>query len=343
MNEHESHHEELLVGWVDGTLDSESQAVVEQLISADPELERRLDMMRRNRGLAARLVDPPVPADLDDQIEREVARPLLSSRSPGQYRRRSRPPVSLSWARRPALAAAVIMCGVGLLAALVLINPLQIFVPADSPQIVRNPNAMDPFQIGRMAGGADVVGGGARGQIFGDAPSVEITVAPEPLALVLPASSDDDMLAMLRLLALRTDSTLLVNASAADLLDPALEASAAGGGSGEPPPLMEIEGVLLGDASQVPTMDDQFVYADLGATWTVTTTLERFEEFLQVLDEIAESRGELVLLEDHLNPVAGGDWFKTLRARNRWRTWTDGAGTEMIEIPVFVADPSEVE
>ena len=342
MSDHESHHEELLLGWVDGTLDPEQQAVVEQLIGVDPELGRRLEAMRRHRRLAGGLADPPVPDDLDHQIERAIARPLLSPPSPGQYRRRNRPPVSLAWVRRPALAAAVILCATGLLAALVLINPLQIFVPADAPQITRNPNAMDSFRTGRVDGG-DVIGGGGGERIFGAAATDDIVVAPQPLALVLPASNDDDMLAMLRLLALRTDATLLVNASAADLLDPALEASAAGGGSGEPPLLMEIEGVLLGDASQVPTMDDQFVYADLGATWTVTTTLERFEEFLQVLDEIAESRGELVLLEDHLNPVAGGDWFKTLRARNRWRTWTDGAGTEMIEIPVFVADPSEVE
>ena len=101
---------------------------------------------------------------------------------------------------------------------------------------------------------------------------------------------------------------------------------------------MEIEGVLLGDASLVPAMADQFAYAEQGAVWTVTITLDRFEAFLQVLDEVVDSEGELVLLDDHLDPEAvRGDWSKTLRARKRWREWSDGEGTTMIEIPVFVA------
>lgn len=342
MTDHESHHDELLLGWVEDTLAPEDRARVEAMFAADPDLARTLESMRRHRMLVGRLVDPPVPSDLDAQVERVLARPLLSAPSPGQYRRRNRPPISMSRLRRPALAAAVVVCGLGLLATVVMINPLRLFAPPQSPLIARNPDAMDLFRTD-VIGGGGIVGGGSRSGSFGATRSAEVVIDPEPLALVLPLADDDEMLAMLRLLALRTDATLLANASAADLLDPALQASSAGGGSSEPPLLLEVEGVLLGDASLVPTMDDQFVYAGLGAVWTVTITLDRFESFLQVLDEVAASRGELVLLEDHLAPDDEGGWSKTIRARNRWRTWEGATGDTMIEIPVFLAEPTEAD
>ncbi|MEE2718830.1 MAG: hypothetical protein VX727_03495 [Planctomycetota bacterium] len=341
MIDHESRHDELLLGWVEETLDAEDRAVVDGMIAANPELGRTLESMRRHRRLAGELVDPPVPSDLESQVERVVARPMLSRSAPGQYRRRNRPSMSLAWLRPSARIAAMFLCGFGLLAAIVLLNPLQLFAPTDAPEIVRDPDLMRSFSAQRSAEQpieADTP------EVYGGSVVAGLVVDPEPLALVLPSSDEDTTLSLLRMLAMRTDATLLVNGSPADLLDPALEASASGGsrGSGEPPLLMEIEGVLLGDASLVPTMSDQFAYAEQGAIWTVTITLERFEVFLQVLDEVVDSEGELVLLDDHLDPeVAGGDWTKTLRARDRWRQWSVGDGTTMIEIPVFLAPATE--
>lgn len=343
MTDDRTRQDELLLGWVEDTLDDHDRAVVEDLIAADPGLARTLEAMRRHRLAARELVDPPVPADLDSQVERVGARPMLSSHAPGQYRRRARPPMSLAWMRSSTRVAAMVLCGLGLLAALVLVNPLRLFAPADAPDIARDPDLMQSFNMQRSGNGPAEADSP---DVFGDAIVGGVVVDPEPLALVLPNVDDEAALSMLRMLAMRTDATLLVNGSAADLLDPALEAAAGGGSRGEPrgtaPLLMEIEGVLLGDASLVPSMDDQFVYSDHGAVWTVTITLERFETFLQVLDELVDSEGELVLLDDHLeSDAAGGAWARALRAREHWRLWSTGDGTTMIEIPVFVSPATD--
>jgi len=334
MIDHAS-QDDLLLGWIEGTLEPPQQQVVDRMIAADEDLGRRLHAMREQRRLLAVLEDPEMPADLLDQVERAVARPMLSTRSPGSFRRSNSPLVRPVPLRRVLPMAAMFLVGFGVLAALVLLNPLQWLssTPEEHVSYGANSELIHSFFA---KGEADVEGP------FGDSSSIitgsEVVVDPEPLALVLSPGEDEVMLGMLRTLALRTDATLLVNASPRDLLDPSLEASVVGSRSrpDAAPLLMEVEGVLLGDASRVPTVEDQFAYAREGAMWTVTIPMNRFEEFLLVLDELSADSSALVLLEDHL---ATGDeavgWSQAIRARQQWQLWRNGDAETMIEIPIF--------
>ena len=348
-------HEDLMLGWIEDTLDAAQRLQLELLISDDPALGRRLESMREQRLLISGLEDPPAPSDLFDQVERAVARPLLSSATPGQFRRHNRPSMILFEIRRRLPIAAMFTLGLGFLAVLFLLNPLQWFQSPNDMQVAI-PDSAQKIQT-LLAGGQEVPQPGepeSFGMVGGMVPGT-----PPPLALVLAAGNQEAALRMLRTLAMRTDATLLANASPLDLMGPTLMASGtpefggsggsanrgvggggrgggantAGGGNSI---LMEVEGVLLGDASQVPTIEDQFAFADEGAEWTVTIPLERFEGFLLVLDELAADGSALVLLEDHLTPDAkGGRWSQLIRARKEWKRWQGAPADTMIVIPVF--------
>ena len=327
--------DDLLLGWIEDTLEPHEQRVVEEMIAADETLGRQLHAMRDQRRLMVDLKDPDMPRDLFEQVERAVARPMLSADSPGAFRRNNQSSTVFLPLRRVLPMAAMFLMGLGLLAALVMLNPLQWM--SDTPE-GQATNGADPELIRSLFARDDFGSGEPDADESLAIVTGEPAVPPMPLALVLPSAEDEAMLKMLRTLALRTDATLLVNASPKDLLDPALRASLIGGAAQptERPILMEVEGVLLGDASRVPSMDDQFAYAREGAVWTVTIPLHRFESFLQVLDELSADGSSLILLEDHL-AIDGdaGRWSQSIRARQQWQQWRSGDGQEMIVIPIF--------
>jgi len=334
MIDHAS-QDDLLLGWIEGTLEPSQQQAVDRMIAADEDLGRRLYAMREQRQLMAGLQDPEMPADLLDQVERAVARPMLSARSPGSFRRSNSPLVRPVPLRRVLPMAAMFLLGLGLLASLVMLNPLQ-WLWGTPEEHVRYGANSELIHSMFAPGEPDVDSPSGDSSLIITA-GAEV-VDPVPLALVLSPEEDEALLEMLRTLALRTDATLLVNASARDLLDPTLDASMTGSPilPDAAPLLMEVEGVLLGDASRVPTMEDQFAYARQGAVWTVTIPMHRFEEFLLVLDELSPDSSSLILLEDHLatDREAAG-WSQVIRARQQWELWRNGDAETTIEIPIF--------
>ncbi|MDG2200182.1 MAG: hypothetical protein P8K80_03255 [Phycisphaerales bacterium] len=332
--------DDLLLGWIEDSLEPHEQRAVEEMIAADEALARQLHAMRDQRRLMVDLKDPDMPGDLFEQVERAVARPMLSAGSPGSFRRNNQSAPKSLPLRRVLPMAAMFLIGLGLLAALVMLNPLQWM--SNSPQ-EQAANGADPEFIRSLFAREEAGLDESDGEILVGRVVERPVAPPVPLALVLPRADDEAMLKMLRTLALRTDATLLVNASPRDLLDPALEASVYGT-SNQPdsaPLLMEVEGVLLGDASRVPTMQDQFTYAREGAVWTVTIPMHQFEEFLLVLDELSADSSALVLLEDHL--ATDGEavgWSQAIRARQQWELWRNGDAESMIEIPIFSVSPA---
>lgn len=338
-----------MLGWIEGTLDATQRRELELLISDDPGLGRRLESMKKQRLLISGLEDPPAPSDLFDQVERAVARPLLSSTAPGQFRRHNRSSRVLIGIRRRLPVAAMFMLGLGFLAVLFLLNPLQWFQsPSDMQQASVSESTL---QMQGLIAGMQETRKSSEPEAYGTEDG-EVLGTPPPLALVLATKDQASALRMLRTLAMRTDATLLANASPLDLMDPELlasgtpgqfgasaggaSASRAGGRSGDASILMEVEGVLIGDASQVPTIEDQFSFAGDGAEWTVTIPLERFEDFLLVLDELSADGSALVLLEDHLvSDARGGRWSQLIRARKEWKRWQNAPPDTMIVIPVF--------
>lgn len=338
MNQQER-QEARWLGWIEGTLDPADHRLVEEERSADSALATRLDAMQQDRDRIAHLVDPESPADLFDQVERVAARPMLAPAQPGQYRRVSRVGAFRVRMRGMLPMAAMILIGFGLLAALILLNPIQRLFPA-SEDVASNTTPSTPGAIPSFLAGRSEPGSPEDDHVVVEtSPELIEVVQPTPLALVLPPSGEEETLAMLRSLALRTKSTLLVNASPADLMDPALEASIPGPVSSDRPvpALMEVEGIILGDADRLPSIEDQFAYARQGAIWTVTLSLDEFDAFLLVLDELAEDKASLLLLEDHLDlETSGSPWMRAMRARvelNRWRIGNDDA---MIVVPVFL-------
>ncbi|MDG2291940.1 MAG: hypothetical protein P8L37_04715, partial [Phycisphaerales bacterium] len=283
-------HEERLLAWVEGALDPADARILETELKSNPELFNRLKAMRDDRAKIGALPEPPPPPDLLQRVEMAMTRPMLAippDSVPGRFRRRKhRSEVRVLLQSRFRMAALIIV-GIGLFSALLLFNPFAgMFSSSD--------NARRPASAGDMSDWL-AVGKGAPAASVAPPQTVapgDVAILPEPLAMVL--GSDADALAMLRELTLQVDGTLVRNASAADFNESGLGASADtqsihdGGFDLEPT-------LLLGDADQSPSFDDQFLYAASGAIYTIAVPLSRLDALLLALDERAGTDASVLL------------------------------------------------
>lgn len=332
MNQQEQ--ETRWLGWIEDELDQRDQSAVEDEMQADPELASRLHAMKRDRQGVAMLDEPESPSDLLAQVEREIARPMLStSGQPGHYRRRQHLGTFHRRVRQGLPMAAMILVVFGLFAVLLLVNPFDGLFRSTPGTASAPPVAGDqPALFIAEEQPADV----DDGAVVPEPVVASVAVEPSPLALILPPIEHEQAKSLLRALALRTNATLLRNASPADLDDPSLEASETVSRPGSPS-LGDEDRVLLGDIDATPSIRDQFTFAKSGATWTVTIPLHELDGFLATLDEITEQDATLILLADHLDEnAAGSSWMQAMRARDQLVLWRQGDADAMVVVPVFI-------
>lgn len=322
-------NEQYWLAWVEGELDPVEARALQEQLQSDPELLKRLMAMRLDRERFSALPIPAPPSDFLQRVETAMTRPMLAipaHTAPGRFRRRKhRSDVRMLLQRRLRLAA-MIALAIGICTLAVRFNPFaNIFsvsdtVTSSSPtgDWLATSTGMAPTQ---------------RDPLMSTAP-IEEVVLPEPLAMLV--GSDTDVLTMLRETALQVGCTLVRNASPADFNQNGLSASSSSSGEGREGEVDLEPTLMLGDADQAPSFEDQFLYADAGSVYTITVPLSQLDLLLAALDERAGADASVLLLDDYLKKDVSPDWIRTIRARRAVSSWTRTEDDPMIVVPIFI-------
>lgn len=324
MGDNEQHW----LAWVEGELDPMEACALQEQLQSDPELLKRLMAMRLDRERFSALPIPAPPSDLLQRVETAMTRPMLAipaHSAPGRFRRRKhRTDVRMLLQRRLRLAA-MIALAIGIFSLGVRFNPFaNIFSMSDTA--ISSAPTVDWLATGTVMAPTEV-------DPLASSPLAQVVVHPTPLAMLV--GSDTDVLTMLRETVLQVGCTLVRNASPADFTQTGLSASSSTeedrGGAVDLEPTL-----VLGDADQAPSFEDQFLYADAGSIYTITVPLSQLDLLLAALDERAGADASVLLLDDYLKMDVSPDWIRTIRARRAVSSWTRSEDDPVIVIPIFI-------
>ncbi|MEE3002529.1 MAG: hypothetical protein VX908_07550 [Planctomycetota bacterium] len=329
------HDEARWLAWIEGELDEAATREVEARMQADPELSERLHAMRRDREALQSIVEPPVPAGLVNCINSlpDMKRNrTLSKGGPGQFRQGKHNFDLRARFKSNLRTAAMFIIGIGLLACLLLLVPMDVF-RGDDVQTNETATGSDllEFLAARPTDQPSLAGNPSSAS-----EDIQATVGtPEPLAMLLPAP--DNAIGYLRRLTYRCGGTLVRNATPEDFKNSDLSASTGSdaGGSATAGETFE-PNFLQGNPEWVPPIDDQFEYARSGAVWTIVIPLSRLDAFLASFDDLEFEEVRLLLLSDHLDHDQGTVWMHPVSARAAVANWPRTSRDTLINVPIFV-------
>jgi len=327
------HDEALWLAWIEDELDAEAVGELEARMQEDPELSERLHAMRRDRQALQSLVEPPVPAGLVSGIDSSPALKRTGTGGrPGQFRQGRQAFGQRARFKSNLRMAAMFIIGIGLLASLLIPVISSISGPGEDPAPVADSGDLLEFLAVRPSASNP----GPENQAAASGESDVVLGEPEPLAVLLPSS--DDPIAFLRRLAYRSGGTLVRNASTEDFKKPGLSASTGSNGTGGGTGSEALEPTFLqGRPEWEPSYDQQFEYAETGATWTIVVPLSRLDAFLGAFDDMQGDQLLLVLLSDHLGEE-GGEWMRPARARATVANWPRLPREDLVHIPIYAGE-----
>jgi len=329
------HDEARWLAWIEGELDEGGVRQVEAEMRDDPALAARLHAMRCDREALCSIEEPPLPAGLKNSLDVPrapgVDRDECTTGS-GQFRRRRHLVDRRIQIRGELRIAAMFIIGVGLLACLLLLVPMDVFRSNDvQPDETASDGDLLEFLAARTTDQSSNAGIPSSAS-----EEIEATVGtPEPLAMLLPA--EDEAIGYLRRLTYRCGGTLVRNASPEDFKKAGLSAStgsAAGGTAIEGEALEPT--FLQGNPEWEPSFDEQFAYAGSGAVWTIVIPLSRLDAFLAAFDDLESDEIRLLLLSDHLDDDQGTAWMHPASARAAAATWPRTSRDTLLNVPIFV-------
>lgn len=332
---HSEHDEARWLAWIEDELDASGVLEVEAEMRQDPALSARLHAMRDHREALISTVEPPLPVELANSVDLARVQPsrgdTLTSNL-GRFRRREHKIKLMRHIRVNLRVAAMLTLCAGLLAAILLLVPLDGFRGNDmEPQ----PHVPGGDLLDILTAGSTSVSSEPAVQSSASPVPETLDASPEPMAMLLPTS--DDALGFLRTLTYRCGGTLVRNASPDDFKKFGLSASIEGEPSGSPSDQEALEPTFLqGNPEWAPSFDRQFEYADFGATWTVSVPLSRFDAFLAAFDDLQGDEVDLVLLSDHLLGDEVNVWMRPAHARAVAASWPRTSRDTLVRIPVFV-------
>ena len=330
------HNEARWLAWIEDELDADGVRQVEAEMRDDQALAARLHAMRRDREALCSIEDPPLPAELKNSISVPPA-PAADrgnrTTGPGQFRRHKHFFDRRTRIRSDLRVAAMFIIGIGLLACLLLLVPMDAF-RGDDVQSEETASGGDLLELLAARSTNEPSHAGDPSSTSGD---IEVAIGtPEPLAMVLPAP--EDAIGFLRRLSYRCGGTLVRNASPEDFKKSGLSASTGSEAGGSATEGEALEPTFLqGNPEWEPPFDDQFEYAQSGAVWTIVIPLSRLDAFLAAFDDLEGDEVRLLLLSDHLDDDQGTAWMHPARARAATANWPRTSRDTLINVPIFIA------